>query len=80
MTDRRHLPDRRQPARPPAHVCAIIVVDVAELHDATALVEQARALGTHAALEVALELTGGIVRTLLERAEDADPHPCPPPA
>lgn len=76
----RRLADRAAARLTGAHVCAVVVVDVRELEDATALVDAARALGTHAALEVALDLTGGIVRVLLERAEDGDAErvPCPP--
>lgn len=74
----RRLADRRRAALAGAHVCAIVVVDVRELEDATALVDTARRIGTHAALEVALDLTGGIVRVLLERAEEERERvPCP---
>ena len=76
VPDRRHG-DRRRADRTPPHVCAIVLVDVRELEDAAALVDAALALGTHAALEVALDLTGAIVKALAVTAADAEPHPCP---
>lgn len=76
MSSDRRLGDRRAGA-PTPHVCAVVLVNVAELEDAAALVDTARALGTHAALEVALELAGGIVKALAINAAEAAAADCP---